>query len=127
MDESPEFAASEPVDLDRIEAITGGDKALAKSIVDVFIKDTQKRIALLRTALETYDAAAVKAQSHSIKGASSNVGATQMAALAYTLEQIGARQALPEAVEPLEALSAEFIRVRDALLRHVGDENPPQA
>ena len=127
MDESPEFAANEPVDLDRIEAVTGGDNALAKSIVDVFIQDTEKRIALLKAALEAGDATAVKAQSHSIKGASSNVGATQMAALAYTLEQLGGRNALPEAAEPLEALCAEFARVRNTLLRHVGDESPPQA
>ncbi len=127
MDELPEFAVSEPVNLDRIEAVTGGDKVLAKAIVDVFIEDTGKRLGLIAKAIKEGDAATLKLESHSIKGASSNVGATQMAALAYTLEQLGGQNALPEAAEPLEALCAEFARVRNTLLCHVGDESPPQA
>ncbi len=66
-----------------------GDKALIQTIVDAYLADMPLQIEQLKSFVQDENTAQAAAQAHKIKGASSNVGAMALAALAYKMEQAG--------------------------------------
>ena len=63
-----------------------GDAALARMFGVGFLQDIPQRIAALRGFLEVGDPASTERQAHTIKGASANVGANALRAVAADLE-----------------------------------------
>jgi PAS domain S-box-containing protein len=63
------------------------DKALAKSIVAVFLADIPLQIKALAETLKTGNASGAELRAHTIKGAAANVGASALEALALEMEK----------------------------------------
>jgi HPt (histidine-containing phosphotransfer) domain-containing protein len=65
------------------------DKELMQIIADTYLTDMPEQIEQLKTWVQDGDVEQVAAQAHKIKGASSNVGAMALSALAFKIEQAG--------------------------------------
>jgi two-component system, sensor histidine kinase and response regulator len=85
----------------------------------LFLSDADRQIAELRRAIADFDAAAVVGSAHSLRGASANLGARELASLCADLEADAAVGKLSTGTELVDALEAELVRVSDALQRTV--------
>lgn len=65
------------------------DQELIKLIADAYLTDMPVQIEQLKTFVQDGDVEQAAAQAHKIKGASSNVGAMALSALAFIMEQAG--------------------------------------
>lgn len=86
-----------------------------KEILGIFIEDTPRRITELHSARMSGDATVFVRAAHSIKGSSSNVGASELRSIAERLE-LHARQKGIEGVElQVAELEAAFLRAKEEL------------
>jgi len=95
--------SSTPVDLERLNLITGGDEEMVRELVDLFVGDSTARIKGLAGFVHAGDRQGLKRQIHAVKGASANMGATKLYEVCLSLEQ--------------KAPTAEA----DDLLRHISE------
>ncbi len=84
-------------------------------LVDSFIRDGQQRLQALQQALSARDRETLRAQAHSFKGSSSNLGALQVCALCLAMETQAVEGDLNQAPEILEALQTAFDKASEAL------------
>gem|GEM_PF-237799 len=83
--------AAEPVfDEAVLLNLLGGDHESAAEIVHEFLADVPRQVEALRAALAAGDAAQARMQAHTLKGASANVGAGALRAVAYRAEKAAA-------------------------------------
>jgi len=92
-----------------------GDRELAQAIARSFLADVPGRMEALKGHVACGDAKAVQHQAHTIKGAAAVVGGEGVAQLALALERMGHAGDLMAAGPGLEALAAEFERLRLAM------------
>jgi PAS domain S-box-containing protein len=97
----------------------GGDEELCAEILTTFCKDVEEQVEILREALAQTDPERVQSQAHRIKGASANVGATNVQACAARLEVLGRDQDLDGASEIFTQLEQEFRRVCEHLRKDI--------
>lgn len=115
----------EPATLNRdsLEALKSlqseGDDGFLKEMVDLFLTDTPLRLNDMESALQDGQQQEFVRAVHSIKGASANFGADDLHALCADVEQMGRSGKMAEAGARIEAVQAEFERVRMALLAEV--------
>lgn len=103
----PEAPAARPVlDRERLASFTAGDAALERELVELYVITAQGYVAALRSALD--DPRAWSRAAHALKGASANLGATAVAALALDAERHGPSRM------GLDALAAGVAAVREA-------------
>ena len=95
--------------------LLGGDREAAAEIAAEFLKDAPLQVAALREALAAGDAALARRQAHTLKGASANVGAEALRAVAHAAELACADGPPREAAELVERLDAELTRLHDEL------------
>lgn len=86
-----------------------------RELIDVFLKDTPQRLAELDQALASQDAAIFTRAAHTIKGSSSNFGATRLSKLAQEIELLGKAGSLAGSAESCARLKSEFALVAEAL------------
>ncbi len=91
-----------------------GDSFL-KEILTIFIVDTPTRIAELHTSRASGNAVTFMRAAHSIKGSSSNVGASELRSIAERLEHHANKNGLVNVEVQVAELEAAFIRAKDAL------------
>ena len=121
-------AVDAPADADAIEGgrpqvfdeavlldLLAGDRAAAAEIIAEFMEDAPRQVAALREQLAARDAGLAMRQAHTLKGASANVGAEALRAVAYRAESACAGGSLEEAAERAEELDLELERLRDVL------------
>ena len=83
-DETPDLAAADPVDHAQIEmlrSLDDGAGAVLGEIIDQYLTQVADGREELQRVFDQGDAAAVQRAAHTLKGASSNVGATALAAV----------------------------------------------
>ena len=88
-----------------------GDDTFLKEIIGIYLQDTPLRLAELRNAAASGDNALYTRSAHTIKGSSSNVGATNVRAIAERLEQRSKTEAHAVLEPLLTELEAAFARV----------------
>jgi two-component system, sensor histidine kinase and response regulator len=66
----------------------GGNELFVQKLVRSFIDSATEHLAVLGAAVEQVDAAAVRMQSHAIKGAAANIGAGHLKGLAEAMEAV---------------------------------------
>lgn len=110
----PEMTAPavDAVVLNELQALLGED---FDHLVATFLRDLDAKRASLMAARRAHDLAALSEQSHSLKGAARNVGASRLAALGEALERDGRRGVDERLDELLVQLAEEANRVRRAL------------
>ena len=92
-----------------------GDEQLLREVIDLFIQDSSSLVDRLHDAIERRDAGEVRAASHRLKGAASNLAAGPVTDAARALEVIAERGALAEAMPAWHALKHEADRLVAAL------------
>lgn len=94
------------------EEPVSGEPDLVVELIDIFFDDVPQRLTTMREAQALGDGAALGATAHSLKGSSSSLGATQMAAICDEIE-VTANNLSPEEINAvMNRLEAEFERVR---------------
>ncbi len=96
--------------------LIGDDESeIINELVQTYKKDTHELMQSLREAVTKHDLKAVTWATHTIKSSSSNLGANQLAELAYTLEKFGKAGDMAMITAQLNQLEAEYELVSLAL------------
>lgn len=90
------------------------------NLVTSYLEDAQARMKKLQLAIEGADAAVIKAEAHSLKGSSLNLGAQCLPELCSQLESCGNTESLEDTPELFSKIESEFLRVESALSQHAG-------
>jgi histidine phosphotransfer protein HptB len=107
----PDTPAIDPAAVSNLMDLNPGDNGeFLREIVSIYLEDTPKRIAELKSSLASGDASTFTRAAHTIKGSSSNVGAVALKGVAERMEMLSKRDG-PKAAGPLIAdCEAEFAR-----------------
>jgi len=92
-----------------------GDTELWNEIRDIWMEDIQNLIAAVRTALEAQSPDGLRRAAHAIKGASANVGAVRVAAVARDMEHAAPDADWDALGTAMRTLSDETESAREAL------------
>lgn len=87
-------------------------------LVSSFLEDSQARIKKLQLAIEDADAAVIKAEAHSLKGSSLNLGAKSLPELCSQLESCGNTDSLEDTPALFSQIEHEFLKVETALSQY---------
>ncbi len=114
--EPPKGEASLSVALDRPAGLicTDGDEQLLDHVINIFLETAGAQIQELAAFVAQGDIVGVKAEAHRLKGASGNIGASRIQALAGSIEMSvheGQLQQLPSLAEELEQAFDELRQV----------------
>jgi len=104
--------AIEPVDFPALRKAVGGDDLLLRDVIELFLADVPGRIETLREAVAGGNEQVIKAEAHSLKGASGSVGAGSLQESFARLETMGREGQIDRARSALAEAEAEFARVR---------------
>jgi len=85
-------------------------------LIELFVRDSDLRFPAMRRSLAEGDSEAVRHTVHSLKGASSNICATQLAGEARAVELLAIDADLESLPEAIDALEASYRAVREELL-----------
>jgi CheY-like chemotaxis protein len=114
------------LDLSVLESRRGpqrdGEPDKLARIVGLFIDDVPLRLEELRQAVERGDSQIVEETAHMLKGGSGYMGAVRMSEICADIQALGASGELSSAPELLDALEAEFKRIRPALESRLGKD-----
>jgi two-component system, sensor histidine kinase and response regulator len=95
---------------------------LRREVARLFAADTPVRVAAMRAAVASGDAAALASAAHALKGEAGLIGAREVQALARELELLGRAGSTDVSDLVLARLGAAYERARDALTAAVGAE-----
>ncbi|MFT4886117.1 MAG: HPt (histidine-containing phosphotransfer) domain-containing protein [Pseudohongiellaceae bacterium] len=111
----------DPSDVVKTETIVELKEILADDfnvLVTSYLEDAQARIKKLQLAIEDADAAVIKAEAHSLKGSSLNLGARSLPELCSQLESCGDTDSLEDTPALFSQIENEFLRVETVLSQH---------
>ncbi|MFP5246165.1 MAG: response regulator, partial [Thermoanaerobaculia bacterium] len=93
--------------------LAGGSDDFLKDIAQIYLEDAPQRIAAIRNAFATGDAAGVAEAAHALKSSSGNVGAEGVRKVCAELEEAGRAGKLDEA--KIRQLEVEYARAESEL------------
>jgi len=96
-----------------------GDEDLAMIIIESFLKDIPQQIEALKGYLKAEDATGAERQSHTIKGASANVGGKRLMEVAYKMEMAGRAGDLNAVNTCMAELEAQFDALNQAMTKEL--------
>ncbi len=108
-----------PISAEAIEGLRAaspddGDEFL-RELIGMFLDDTPKQIAAIKSTLATGDSTTLTRSAHSLKGSAGNFGAEQLAAVSRDIEMAGRENNFTAIRALLPTLDAEYARVQTAL------------
>ncbi len=91
------------------------------TLLEAYLKDSEYQLHQVADGWEEGDLERVRRSAHSLKGASSNVGARELASLCGDLELLAVNGRVDEVPQALDRVRAELREVRDAVVavRHI--------
>ncbi len=101
---------TEVVNVRRLEASTGGDRALLLELVDLYLADTDAKLPTLIEAARARAFTQVGRVAHGLKGASASLGCEEAAAAFRCLEEIGRAEAAARLDDALAEAQAAWRR-----------------
>ena len=117
----PTLPTIDPDAIANLRDLNPGDNGeFLREIVGIYIEDTPKRLADLRTSLASGDASSFTRAAHTIKGSSANVGAQVLKGIAERLEITSRRDGLGGVAGQISDCEDEFERVKVELRRIAG-------
>jgi CheY-like chemotaxis protein len=105
----------DPAALDRLLEVIGGNPVLLAELIDSFLEEAPLLLVQLRQALEQDDAPKLRRAAHTIKPCSNDFGATRLAELCQTLEDIGKVGTIDGAADLVIDVEIEYELVKVAL------------
>jgi HPt (histidine-containing phosphotransfer) domain-containing protein len=112
----PSTSIIDPAAIANLRALSPDDgDSFLKEILTIFIDDTPSRIAELHDSRSAGNAVTFMRAAHSIKGSSSNVGASELRAIAEQLEHHAQHNGLTDVEARVAELEASFFRAKSAL------------
>lgn len=106
----------DPEAIENLRALNPDDgDSFLRDIIGIYLEDTPQRIAELRESLASGDQIRFTRAAHSIKGSSSNVGATQIRAISEKLEQQSKHDGLSGLEGLIEQLDVAFAATKSEL------------
>jgi signal transduction histidine kinase/ActR/RegA family two-component response regulator/HPt (histidine-containing phosphotransfer) domain-containing protein len=119
--ETPAALAEEPpVDMSRMNDLTGGDTTSLRELVDMYYKQTTTQMAQIEAAVREGNATQVRHVAHSCKGSSATLGMTHLAKLMLALEKMGVEGKLTDAPKVCEDAAAEYKKIEQFLSEQPG-------
>ena len=110
----------DPEAIENLRALNPDDgDGFLRDIIGIFLEDTPQRIAELRECLVSGDQIRFTRAAHSIKGSSSNVGATQLRAISEKLEHQSKTDGMAGLNFLIEELDSAFTATKNELDRIV--------
>jgi HPt (histidine-containing phosphotransfer) domain-containing protein len=100
--------------LSTLKEVIGDD---LNEIIDSFIELLPSQLAAIEAAIHSGNATELRSQTHTLKGSSSNVGATALSALAYQLETLG-KQGDTTSARTISAPLRQLAKDTEQALRH---------
>ena len=111
----PEQSAVDATVFDEFRAAGAGGRGLVTMLVDQYLVEATAQMAAVDDAVTRGDAPALRAATHSLRGASGTVGAHRLAAICTDIENLARESILVGTPVMATALRTEFTRVCDAL------------
>jgi two-component system, sensor histidine kinase and response regulator len=112
-----------PVNLGRLNELTDNDPEFAYELSSTFTASGEQVLSEIDTAIGIFDRLALSRAAHKLKGASANIHAQPLSALALQLETQAPHLDQPRLKELIEELRQEFGRAAEFLQQHA----PPPA
>ena len=103
--------AEGPVDLAVALRWLGGDQALLRELVGIFVDDGPKRLEALREAMKAADVQQLEQVAHSLKGSAAILGAARLQESALALEEAAHDGRAENGVDLVADISREIERV----------------
>ena len=94
------------------ELVDEDDPDFLIELLEDYLNDSEENLKAIRYAIQAKDTVTVVKTAHSLKGASSNVGAVNMTELSKQLEHLGREETLEGAVELIDRLDGELVEVK---------------
>jgi histidine phosphotransfer protein HptB len=110
---------AEHLDLDALAELKDIMEEEFVMLLETYLVDADLKIAELAKAVVQQDAKAITSLAHSLKGASSNVSAVQLASLCKTLEHKGRDNDLTDLDVCYSRIVQEYTGVKTALHAHM--------
>ena len=114
-----EEAVPPAIDLEALRQITGGDAEFERELADTFVASGDQALADIIAAMKANDYDTVRKRAHALKGASANIHAVSLSAVASNLESAARSQSVPALSGLVDELAQKLAAV-NAELRNVG-------
>jgi two-component system sensor histidine kinase/response regulator len=102
--------------LEKIQALdTQGSSTLVKTIVDHYLVETPKIVALLKDAVRNNNAPGIRNLAHSLKSASANVGAVALAEICRETEAAGKAKTIEDCPGLVAMIEQEYLTIKTVL------------
>jgi CheY-like chemotaxis protein len=105
----------DPAALEMLLDVIGGEPELLAELIDSFLEEAPPLLSKMHQALEKGDPAGLRVAAHTIKSSANDFGATTLAELCQTLEDMGKSGTLDGAAELGAQVDVEYERVKVAL------------
>ena len=106
----------DPRALDQIRALERpGAPSMLGKVIEVYLNTTPDLLSAMREGVAQRNSEAIRQAAHSLKSASANLGATELAQMCQALEGQARAGGCPESAVELDALESAFTQVRKAL------------
>ena len=66
--------------------VAGASPEFANELVDLFVRDSRKRVTTLATAVQSHDRTVLRTAAHGLKGSAGAVGARRLSMMCHVLE-----------------------------------------
>lgn len=100
-----------PLDLHRLNAVSGGKLEFQRKLLRAFTERAVVDIAELKQAIAALNDSEVEQQAHRLKGASANVGAVALSAIAAQVESLARQKTLTDCPQLLSAMELQLQQV----------------
>ncbi len=97
------------------ELVDKDDPDFLIELIEDYMDNSEENLKAIRYAIQAKDTVTVVRTAHTLKGASSNIGAVNMTELSKRLEHLGTEETLEGAVELIDRLDVEFVEVKSEL------------
>jgi len=114
----------DPAVLATMRESVGGDTAFVIDLVEAYLADAMTQLDEMDRAIGAADAAALVRPAHTLKSSSLTVGATRMAGIARSLEQLARAGTLDHADALAQEAHAEWPPLDAALRAWIAAQNP---
>jgi len=94
------------------ELVDEDDPDFLIELLEDYMDNSEENLKAIRYAIQAKDTVTVVRTAHTLKGASSNIGAVNMTELSDQLEHLGRGKTLEGAVELIDQLEVEFVEVK---------------